>query len=1040
MTNSTGFDFISLLRKDPLHTWETPELTSLYKLAPRATFTLFPDKQSALKSEPADSAWRQSLNGTWAFHLAADPDAASRFLQSRSEAVSDWSEITVPGNLQMQGFDKPHYTNVQMAFPHNPPHVPAENPTGVYRRKFSLPAAWQNQRIVLHFGGANSVLYVFLNERFVGLSKDSHLPAEFDLTSQVKLDAENDLVVVVVKWSDATFVEDQDQWWMSGLHRDVYLQATPTTYLSDIFAKPELDASLKSAELKVWLEFGFANQVVEEGFPIEVQLLDPAGKPVFKKPLTTTFAVKRGWEKRFGLELSAKINAPQLWSAENPALYTLLIGVKSKSGAQWTRTRIGFRRIECANRAFKVNGQQVLIKGVNLHDHDDVTGKAISRERMLQDIHLMKQFNVNAVRTSHYPKDSLFLDLCDEYGLYVVAEANIESHDFYSAITNDPRFTLAFTDRVMRMVVRDKNHPCVVFWSLGNESGYGPNHDAAAGWVRSYDQSRPLHYEGTFPSPDRTYLWNRGYHASDVLCPMYANLKVLEEYATTNTDTRPFILCEYSHAMGNSNGSLCDYWALFEKYRLRGLQGGFIWEWLDHGLRQTTADGRIYWAYGGDFGDKPNDANFVCDGLVSADRKPHPAMWEMKHLQQPISVRGAKGGKILVHNKQFFTGLDWVRGEWDYQIDGKIVAKGTLPALKIKPYATATVGLGKKVPKPAKGQEAFLNVRFLTKAKSAWAPKDHVVAWDQIELTPAPKSAAKIPALAATVTKSADALTLAAADWLLSFDAKTGFLSSLLGNGWEWLQAGPRLQIWRGATDNDGIKLWTGQDGKALGRWQAASLDKIQLRLEKIEVLKAGKGGVRTLHRATGRNDWTDFEHEQIFTIAADGSLRVDNRLRLGKNAPTDLPRFGVTLALPAGFEEVRWFGRGPWENYSDRKISAKVGLYENTVNGLYVPYVMPQEHGNHTDVRWVEIKEGSTGKGLRFSGAPLFNFSASHFTADDLYKSFHTIDLVPRAETILNLDLAQRGVGTATCGPDTLPQYLLSGKEHQFSYRIEMI
>jgi len=1039
MTSETGFDFVSLLRNDPLPTWEAPELTSLHKVAPRATFTLFPDKKQALKNEATASPWRLQLDGEWAFHLAANPGEASEFLQARSEAAADWTKITVPGNLQMQGFDKPHYTNVQMPFPHNPPKVPVENPTGIYRRSFSLPKTWQGQRVIVHFGGANSVLYVFLNGKFAGLSKDSHLPAEFDLTALVKWEGENDLVVVVVKWSDVTFIEDQDQWWMSGLHREVYLQTTPTTYLQDIDARPMVDASLRSAELKLTLEYGFAHSEIEEGFGIEIQLLDPKGKVVYRTPAKDKFVLDRSWRKRPISEFSIKVKSPQLWSAESPSLYTLVVGLKGKVGEQWARTRIGFRRIECKDRQFKINGQTILIKGVNLHDHDDTTGKAISRELMLKDILLMKQHNFNAVRTSHYPKDSAFLDLCDEYGLYVVGEANIESHDFYSWMCRDPRYATAFLDRVMRMVVRDKNHPSIVFWSLGNESGYGWNHDGAAGWVRAYDPTRPLHYEGAYPAWDRK-LWEDGRHATDVLCPMYSSLKICEEYATSNQDTRPFILCEYSHAMGNSNGSLSDYWALFEKYKHRGLQGGYIWEWVDHGILQKTADGRPYWAYGGDFGDKPNDANFVCDGLVSPDRTPHPAMFEAKKLQQPVSVRAAKGGRIEVQNKQDFTGLDWLRGEWDFQVNGKVVAQGKLPALKLKPGARGTVSLGKSLPKFGKGQEAFLNVRFRTKEKNAWAPKDHLVAWDQIALTPSPRPPVKSVPVPAEFAATADVAVFRAGDWQLNFNHKTGFLNSLVGDGTEWLSSGPHLQIWRGATDNDGIKLWTGQHGKALGRWQAAGLDKVQLRLEFLGLI--GRGGapvaLRTIHRATGRDQWDDFEHEQIFEILADGSLHVSNRLRLGKSAPQDLPRFGVTLSLPAGFENVRWFGRGPWENYSDRKTSAEVGLYENTVAGLYVPYVMPQEHGNHTDTRWVEIRKGS--KGLRFSGEPLLNFSASHFTADDLYKSFHTTDLVPRAETILNLDLAQRGVGTATCGPDTLPQYQLSGREHRFSYRVAIL
>lgn len=1043
MSQENSIDLVSILRKNHFATWEMPELLALNKLAPHSTFTLFPTRAEALKKSPESSPWRVSLNGEWAFKLAANPDQAAELLSADSGSVPEWSAITVPGNLQTQGYDKHQYTNIRMPFPQNPPNVPEKNPTGIYRRTFTVPVEWKGQRIVIQFGGANSVLYVFCNGQFVGLSKDSHLPAEFDLTSLVKIGEDNELTAVVVKWSDATFAEDQDQWWMSGLHRDVFIYATPKTFVKDIDARAQLDESFRRGKLDLTVEIGFPGQQ-QDGPKVIAQLLDPTGKPVFAKPLEAAFKFDPGWRKSLSVNLVGEVKTPKLWSDESPALYTLLVGLKTTEGEQWTRIRVGFRRIEVRDRQLLINGRAVMIKGVNLHDHDDVNGKAISHELLLKDIRLMKQFNVNAVRTSHYPKDPAFLDFCDEYGLFVVDEANIEAHDFYSYLCRDTRYATAFLDRVMRMVVRDKNHPCVIFWSLGNESGYGPNHDAAAGWVRGFDRSRLLHYEGAFPAHDRKF-WLEGRHATDVLCPMYSNLQSLIEYAVESRDPRPLILCEYSHAMGNSNGSLSDYWALFEKYRHRGLQGGYIWEWVDHGILQKTPDGREYWAYGGDFGDVPNDANFCCDGMIWSDRTPHPAMFEMKYLHQAVSVLAAKGGKIEIRNKREFIGLDDLQGEWEFQVEGKTVAKGLLPALKIKPGESKVISPGKSLPKVPQGQEAFLNVTFRQKKETAWAPKGHVVAWDQVAFTPAPRSQPKHAPVALTSKETTKGVLLKGSDWELLFDWKTGFLQSLSAQGREWLQAGPRLQIWRGPTDNDGIKLWSGQDVKVLGIWQKDSLDHLQLKLEKIELVKSGKGGavtsIRTVHQASGRSKWDDFRHEQIFEILPDGDLRVVNRMIVGKAIPADLPRIGVTLALPPGFEQVSWFGRGPWENYSDRKVSANVGLYQSTVNDLYVPYVMPQEHGNHTDVRWVELR--ATGKakpGIRFVGEPLLNFSASHLTADDLYRAKHTIDLVPRPETILNIDLAQRGLGTGSCGPDALPGYSFTGRNHEFVYRVRLV
>ena len=1038
MSDFSNATLLPLFRSDLFATWKAPELTSLNKLPPRATFALFPDKKSALEKKREESPWRQSLDGRWDFHYAASPEEAGRFLEAGPAA--SWAPITVPGNLQMQGFDKPWYTNVQMPFPEFPPDVPRDNPTGIYRRLFSLPAGWRDQRVIVHFGGANSVLYVFLNGRFVGLSKDSHLPAEFDLTAAVNFAGENELVAVVIKWSDATFIEDQDQWWMSGLHREVFLHATPKTYLRDFFARPAVDAGLKQGSLEITVELGF-DAGLEADVPLEAQLFDPKGKPVFRKPLALAFTMAADCNKNLRAEFSAAIPSPKLWSAEDPALYTLLLGLKGAGREQWTATRLGFRRIEIKDRQLLVNGQAIMVRGVNHHDHDEATGKAVSRERMLQDIRLMKQFNFNAVRTSHYPKDPAFLDLCDEYGLYVVGEANIEAHDFYTMICRDPRYATAFTDRVMRMVVRDKHHPAVIIWSLGNESGYGPNHDAAIGWVRGYDQSRPVQYEGAAAA--RPGYYNRGRSASDIYCPMYAGLDVIVKHAESEDDLRPFIYCEYSHAMGNSNGSLSDYWSLFERYRHRGVQGGFIWEWLDHGILRKTADGRSYWAYGGDFGEKIHDANFCCDGLVSADRTPHPAMFEAKKLQQPVSARLAKGGKLELHNKQHFTGLDWLRGEWDVTVNGKVAAHGKLPALKIKPEARGTVSLGRALPKIPTGAEAFLNVRFHTQKETPWASKGHLVAWDQIALTAPSRRAVLKKSMELAVEETAGQLSLAAGPWKLSFNRQNGFLSSLSSENREWLQSGPRLQIWRAATDNDGIKLWTSQNDKALGRWREAALDKIQLRLKSIDLVKDKKGattGIRTLHQASGREAWDDFLHEQLFEILPGGEVRVSNRVVVGKKMIDDLPRVGVTLALPQGFEDVAWFGRGPRENYSDRRASADVGLFRNTATGLHFSYAMPQENGNHLDTRWVEIRSpGEGNRGLRFSGEPTLNFSASHYTADDIYRALHPTDLVARPETILNLDLSQRGLGTASCGPDTLSIYQLKGREHRFAYQISL-
>ena len=1080
-----------MLKSGLVNAWETPELTSLNKLPPRATFTHFATAKQALSRDPDNSPWVLPLNGTWQFRCEPSPEDALRFTEgSAFTSSAEWGAITVPGNLQTQGHGKPHYTNIAMPFRHLPPLVPSENPTGVYRRTFSVPAAWSGQRIAIHFGGATSVLAVYLNGIAVGLSKDSCLPAEFDLTDAVRHGQENELVALVIKWSDASFIEDQDQWWLSGLHREVFLYATPKTFLRDVHARPVVAADLSSASLAVSVHIGITGPgPIPAGISAEVQLRDPKGRPVFKKSLSAALNVpaKRNCNQHdhLRIDLSAAVPRPQLWSHETPALYTLVVTLKTPDGTSHTATRLGFRRVEIRDRALLINGKRVLIKGVNRHDHHPDFGKAVPYETMVKDVTLMKQFNFNAVRTSHYPNDPRWLDLCDEHGLYVIDEANVESHDFHNSLCHDPRYATPWLDRAMRMVVRDKNHPAIVFWSLGNEAGYGPNQAAAAGWIREYDPSRPLHYEGAISPWQGSATFVHGSAASDVICPMYTSLKDLNDlldfadaHAPASTApyadllplldkaridfprdgrprpslptplhplNRPVILCEYSHAMGNSNGSLSDYFQLFKTRA--GIQGGFIWEWLDHGLRVKTPDGREHFAYGGDFGDTPNDANFVCDGLVSADRIPHPAMWEFKHLAQPVSVGLVKNkpGRIRVTNDHDFVSLARLQGRWELLLDGVSAKTGKLPRLDLAPGASKdlVVPFGKL---PA-GKEAHLNITWTTVADTTFAKAGHETAWTQLALkvervVPNALSVRK-SAAPVLLEKTVGGLLLLAGDTAATFDRATSTLSSLRVRGVELLARAPLVELNRAATDNDGLKLWTGQDYKPLGRWQNLGLITKPLQHQpKTFSHKANKDGSVTVtlaHAASGRENWKDCTHTHRYTLHADGRLEVSNDIVFGSADLTDLPRAGVRLDLVAGYENLAYFGRGPVENYADRKTGSLVARYETTVTGEYVDYVMPQEHGHHTDVRWLELSAARKSKSpaLRITASPLFEFNVSHYTADDLYAAKHTTDLAPRAETIVYLDAAHRGLGTNSCGPDTLERYRLNARRHTFTYTL---
>lgn len=1018
--------------------WMSPGLTELNRLPPRATSCPFPARDAALGAERTDSPWFLPLDGDWAFRLAARPeDVTSDDVAGKD--MAGWPRIEVPGNWAMQGHGAPHYTNVQMPFPHDPPFVPRENPTGLHAREFTVPAAWRGRRVIVHFGGAESVLFVFVNGTFVGMGKDSRLPSEFDLTPFVRFGRRNTLVAVVVKWSDASFIEDQDQWWLGGLHREVFLYSTAGVRIADVFATAGLSPDGRTGTLRLEVAAGFPGDA-EPGWSVAAELLDPKGRSVWTKPLAAPVPVgRRPDHDRLKACFDVRVPRVLAWTSETPHLYRLVVCLRNPSGraVEWTSVRTGFRTLEVRDRQLLVNGRRVLIKGVNRHDHDDVRGKALDRETMRQEAVLMKQHNINAVRCSHYPNDPHWLDLCDELGLYVIDEADAESHDLYYQLAGDGRYAAALLERARRMVERDKNHPSIILWSLGNESGCGPNHEAMAGWVRGRDPSRPLHYEPGIwlqwapdPPPDRIYAG--GDRVTDIVCPMYPTIDRIIEWATNKNHPdrrRPMILCEYSHAMGNSNGSLADYWDAFEKYP--GLQGGFIWEWIDHGIRRMARDGAFYWAYGGDFGDVPNDANFCCDGLVWPDRTPHPAMQEFKFLARPVKAVAFRAGRVVLRSMRDFTDTGDIRAEWEVTLDGRIVASGVLPAFRIPPGGEVALPLRWKPPIGARG-EFHLNLRYLARRETPWCDAGFLLGWDQLELG-GRRTVPAAPRGTAALRRERDAIVIEAGPVRAVFEPRRGELRELRTSGDLVTSADPRPQVWRAPTDNDGIKLWTGQEQKALGRWRAAGLETAKLVRRPPVVRRSRDGRVTVVRPSVLRCKGGAIAHRETWTFGA-GALRVDHEFRVPA-ALADLPRLGVVWDLAPGFENLAWFGRGPWENYPDRKRSAPLGLHRSTVSDEYVPYVMPQEHGHHTDTRWVELA-AADGTSLRVSaaGAP-FGFSASHFTAADLTAAFHTCDLRPRPETFLSLDLAHRGLGTASCGPDTRPEYRIPAGLHRGSF-----
>jgi beta-galactosidase len=1002
--------------------WAAPEITSLNRLA--------------MHSVPHLD--RLPLDGRWRFQLLHDPEET---------LAAGWTEVDVPSCWTMSGsddpsrafFDLPHYTNVQMPFPGGPLELPAVNPTGVYERWFEVRGEWlAGRRIVLHVGAVESVLIATVNGVEVGVSKDSHLAAEFDVTGLVR-EGPNSISLRVVKWSDATYVEDQDQWWHGGITRSVYLYATPRVHFADLRVNAGLADDLATGTFELVAEVDFGGPV-EAGWTVEA-VLDGSALPTAIVPAANKGAgprVSRADSEplsRHRFELVAKAASvglagseaadwtallPQLrpapdaravvrtevpaarrWSAEQPNLYPLHVTLRSPTGeaVEEADLRVGFRRVEIEGVHLLINGAAVLLRGVNRHDFDQHTGRVISPESMRADLVTMKQFGFNAVRTSHYPNDPVFLDLTDELGLYVVAEADIESHAFIDQLCNDPRYLNAWVDRAARMVRRDKNHASVIVWSLGNESGHGPNHDAEAGYIRRYDPSRPLHYEGAI-----RWDWFSDQKVSDLTCPMYPPISAIVAHARSGRQLHPLIMCEYSHAMGNSNGTLAEYWDAIET--TDGLQGGFIWEWWDHGLIQTLPDGTRRWAFGGDFGDTPNDGNFCLDGLVWPERTPKPALFEHRQIAAPVRVSAlpdsTRAGSVSLTNRQYFTDLSWLRASWEMSAGGEVVARGELPLPDVAPGTTATVALPGWTPPQADGRELWLTIRFRIAGAMSWAPEGFEVCWAQIRLGEG--EAAQAGVFAGDAAEGSIALDGA------------GLLAHPL------LAAPPRLCLWRAPTDNDRIVGL----GRQWREWGVAELTRT--------VRSIRQDGAATVVEADETTSaGIVVGHEQRFERLADGGYRVHETIEVPEEL-SDLARVGISLEAIPGLERVDWYGLGPVETYPDRCRGGAVGRWASTATREFVPYVRPQENGGHFGVRWIELSDGA-GHGFRLAFDRPLQVSATHFRGADLAAAKHATELSPRPETIVHFDVAHRGLGTASCGPDTLPEYLVGPGKYSFAW-----
>jgi beta-galactosidase len=1006
--------------------WENPAVFGINKEAPHVTYVPQADVAAALKNEPASSPWVQSLNGAWQFNWVEKPDDRPLDFYKPEYDASGWKEIQVPSNWELQGYGQPIYVNIPYEWTKDPkpPQVPHDlNPVGSYRRTFTIPPEWAGREVFIHLGAVKSGFYIWINGRLAGYSEDAKTPAEWNITKYLQ-PGKNLVALEVYRWTDGSYLECQDFWRISGIERDVFLFAAPKLRIRDFWAKAGLDSSYRDGLLTI--EVDLLNLAVKKQpdlCSIEALLEDSRGNPLYQA--TQKLDMKGKSSAQFSL--TQRIPTPLKWTAETPNLYSLVLTLQDAKGGvtETVGCKVGFRTSEIKNGQLLINGIAVLLKGVNRHEHDEYTAHVIPEASMIRDIQLMKQNNINTVRTCHYPNDPRWYELCDEYGLYLIDEANIESHGMgYKpdrTLGNNPDWIAMHVDRVSRMVERDKNHPSVIIWSLGNEAGDGVCFAAAYQWIKSRDLSRPVHYE-------RTELGSN----TDIYCPMYDRIEDLLAYAA-KPQTRPMILCEYAHSMGNSTGNLQDYWDVIESHPQ--LQGASIWDWVDQGFARTTADGRKYWAYGGEWG-PPSDANFCCNGLVCPDRTPHPGLHEVKKVYQSIKFKAADlaRGEVEIRNGYCFIPLTGFEICWRVAAAGKTVAEGVLEPLDLAPGAAQKV----KLPMPDLASTApgeyFLTLEARTREEAPLVPRGFVQAAEQFEL-PLPESAATREPLTAPglkIKESKLAIDIAGLDFSARFDKNSGGLVSYVYQGRELIQTAPMPNFWRPPTDND---FGNGMEKRCLP-WRTASQERQVSSFAAIP-LKAGKIGraavkveVHYVLPAVGK--------ETVgYTVMNNGDIQVESHFMAAAASQPEMPRYGMALAMPAGFERVRWFGRGPHENYVDRKTSAFVGWYESDVDGFNSPYVSPQEMGYRTDTRWVAVTDAE-GSGLLFIG-PLC-FSALHHSNEDLTQkvrgSMHPTDLVRRNEVCLNIDLAQMGVGgDDSWGAKPHKQYLLLEPEYRHSF-----
>ena len=1020
---------IASLRAVP-NDWENVGVTGINKEAPHATLMPFDSVRSAT-IDRTKSRWYRSLNGTWKFNWVKTPEERPKDFYEPGFDDSGWSDIPVPSSWQMKGFGQPIYTNIEYPHDKNPPFIAGENgnPVGSYLTVFDHPGkSWDEREVFIHFGGVDSCFYLWLNGERVGYSQGSRTPAEFNITKYLR-PGRNRLAVQVFRWCDGSYLEDQDGWRVSGIYRDVFLYSVPKTHIRDFFLTAELNDDFSSAQFNA--EIVLRNYADEALAPqsVEVVMADADGKVVGSAGKFAGF-MAAGEEKTMNIGMT--VDAPALWSHETPRLYNVYLLQRGIGGRilEVLTARFGFRKIEVKGLELFLNGKSIKLKGVNRVEHDPLEAKAVRRELAELDVRLCKQHNINTIRTAHYPHDEYFYDLCDEYGILVIDEANVESHGMrYDADTLaiKPEWRDQHVERARNMVERDKNHPCVVIWSHGNEAGTGENITAMDEFVHRRDPSRPTHYHFSY-GPRNCDILGGGRLGKGPY--RYASVDQMEEQSAyqVETDKRPYLLNEYAHAMGNAVGNLQEYVDVFNRHP--ALIGGCIWDWVDQGLQKSGPDGRPFWAYGGDFGDTPNDGNFCLNGLVFPDRSLNAKILETGKAYQDFSF-GVKDGKIEIGNAFYFIDSAAFDFKWELRGDGTAVAEGVLDVPVIGPRAGISVDLPAECRALEPGREYVLIVRACRREKTLWSDKGFVVAYEQTVLQPygfaanaKPAAGQKAPSIAAT-----DKVAIVSGrDFAISFNKERGILDYYEHKGRAMLLQGPKFSTWRAVIDNDRRNVFKKQ-GK---------LKELTSVLIKFDAVTEDNAAVVTVVRreSAGEGKWEfGFDIAERYTVHDNGAVEVDALIKPFGSVPY-LPRVGYEMITPEGFEDFCWYGRGPHDSYRDRQASALLGVHGGTVDEQFVNYPFPQENGNKTDVRWMSLKGEEIG--FKVSGMQPLNCSVRHYTTDNLDEATHPYELKRIPETIVNIDIEQAPLGNGSCGAQAMEKYIIKIAPKRFGFVIE--